>query len=77
MIVKVQDDLTLTFAGTFDPAYVANIYCIGKISPEMNNNTSAGLSELLSKELGLPNDRGYICFFDMKASNIGYQGATF
>lgn len=77
MIVKITDDCALCFAGTFDPAFTANIYSIGKISPEMNTNTSAGLSEFLSKELGLPSDRGYIAFFDMKGSNMGYKGATF
>jgi phenylpyruvate tautomerase len=77
MNVKVQDELALSIAGTFDPAFIVNIYSIGKISPEMNIATSAGLSEFLSKELGLPSDRGYICFHDMEASNIGFKGATF
>lgn len=77
MIVKLQDQLAMMFAGAWDPAFVVNIYSIGKISPEMNIATSAGFSEFLSKELGLPHDRGYICFHDMKASNIGYKGATF
>ena len=77
MIVKIVDDCALSFAGTFDPAFTANIYSIGRISPEMNVKTSAGLSEFFSKELGLPNDRGYVAFFDMPASNIGYKGATF
>jgi phenylpyruvate tautomerase len=77
MIVKVTDECVLSFAGTFDPAFNANLYSIGKISPEMNANTSAGLSEYFAKELGLPSDRGYIAFFDVEASNLGYKGATF
>ena len=77
MIVKIQDELTLSFAGTFDPAFTANIYSIGKITPEMNTNTSAGLAEFLDKELGLPSDRGYISFFDMKGTNMGFKGKTF
>jgi len=77
MIVKVQDELTLSFAGTFDPAFTANIYSIGKITPEMNTNTSAGLAEFLEEELGLPSDRGYISFFDMKGTNMGFKGKTF
>lgn len=77
MIVKVQDDCALSFGGTFDPAYGCAIYSIGRIDPDMNAKTSAGLSEFLLKELGLPNDRGYISFFDMKGSNMGYKGKTF
>jgi len=77
MIVKIQDELTLSFAGTFDPAFTVNIYSIGKITPEMNTNTSAGLAEFLEKELGLPSDRGYISFFDMKGTNMGFKGKTF
>ena len=77
MIVKIQDELVLSFAGTFEPAFTANIYSIGKINPEMNTNTSAGLAEFLEKELGLPSDRGYISFFDMKGTNMGFKGKTF
>ena len=77
MIVHITDECTLCFAGTFDPAFTANIYSIGKINPEMNVNTSKGLSEFFQEELGLPSDRGYISFHDMKGSNIGYKGATF
>jgi len=77
MIVKVQDECVLSFAGTFDPAYIVNIYSIGKINPQMNNNTSAEFSKFLTEEMGLPSDRGYIAFHDMKESDIGYKGATF
>lgn len=77
MIVKIVDDVCLTFAGTFDPAYNANIYSIGKISPEMNTATSSGLNNFFESEMGLPGDRGYIGFHDMKGSNMGYKGATF
>lgn len=77
MIVKVIDDCVLCFAGTFEPAYTASIYSIGKISPELNANTSAGVSQFLSRELGLPDNRGYIMFFDLKGSNFGYKGKTF
>ena len=69
--------MTISFAGTFDPAFTVNIYSIGKIDPEMNTNTSAGLAEFLEKEFGLPSDRGYISFFDMKGTNMGFKGKTF
>jgi phenylpyruvate tautomerase len=68
--VKVRDECTLTFAGSFDPGYSAFLYSIGKISPEMNLKTSAGLSEFFAKELDLPNDRGTIVFYDIARSNI-------
>jgi phenylpyruvate tautomerase len=77
MIVKVQDECTLTFGGTFEPAFTAMIYSIGRITPQLNANTSAGLSKFFSKELGLPDDRGYIAFFDMAGSDMGYKGKTF
>jgi len=77
MIIKIIDDVCLTFAGTFDPAYTAVVYSIGKINPEMNANTSAGLNKFFVEEMGLPGDRGYIAFHDIKGSNMGYNGATF
>jgi len=77
MIAHIKDEQVLTFAGTFEPAFTASIYSIGKITPEMNANTSAGLAEYFEKELGLPSDRGYISFYDMKGTNMGWKGTTF
>jgi phenylpyruvate tautomerase len=77
MVVKLCDDVAMSFGGTFDPAYLVNLYSIGKISAEDNLRTSAGLSGYLAKELGLRSDRGYITFHDVKASDWGFQGTTF
>ena len=77
MIAYIKDEQVLSFAGTFEPAFTANLYSIGKITPEMNVKTSAGLAEYFEKELGLPSNRGYISFFDMEPSNMGWSGRTF
>jgi Macrophage migration inhibitory factor (MIF) len=77
MIVNLRDDATLAFAGTYEPAYHVAIYSIGKITPEMNVNTSAKLAEFFEKELGLPAVRGYITLHDVKGSNWGHNKETF
>ena len=77
MIVNIRDDATLAFGGTYEPAYHAAIYSIGRITPEMNANTSSKLAEFFEKELGLPAHRGYITFFDVKGSDWGYNKETF
>jgi Macrophage migration inhibitory factor (MIF) len=74
MAVHFQDESIAAFGGSYEPAYTANIYSVGQISPELNHNTSAKLGEFLEQELGLPSKRGGIKFFDIKSSDWGWKG---
>lgn len=75
--VNITYNETLTFAGTFDPAYVLSIISLDNLNPEANERYSKVLSEYFAKKLGAPSDRGYIVFIDPGRANIGYKGTTF
>ncbi|KAH8100240.1 Tautomerase/MIF superfamily [Cristinia sonorae] len=68
---------TLTFAGTFDPAFVLNIVSLGNINPEANLVYSQKLFAFFGEKLGVPGDRAYITFVDPGNSNIGFKSTHF
>jgi len=68
---------TLSFGGTFDPAFLMHITSLGNINPEANQKYSSALFEYLWKTLGIPGDRGYITFYDPGNTFLGHAGTTF
>ncbi|KAK2460644.1 hypothetical protein APHAL10511_007114 [Amanita phalloides] len=67
---------TLTFGGTFDPAFQLHITSLKNINAEANNQYALKLSDFLRAKLGLPDDRGYIVFYDPGVENVGYRSST-
>lgn len=45
---------------------------MGQISPELNEGYSREFSKYIEEKLNIPNDRGYIGFFDPGRANLGY-----
>ncbi|KAG8715416.1 hypothetical protein FRC08_010603 [Ceratobasidium sp. 394] len=68
---------TLTFAGTFDPAFLMTITSLGNINPEANDRYSKALFEHINKRLNVSGDRGYITFYDPGLAYLGHTGTTF
>ncbi|KAH9967992.1 Tautomerase/MIF [Russula dissimulans] len=77
ILVSYRHNAHLSFAGTFDPAFLLEITSLDNITPEQNEVYSKDLFALLKKELGLPGDRGYIKFNDPGRAYLGYQETTF
>lgn len=77
MAVSYKYDETLSFGGTFDPAFVLSIGSLGNISPEKNVKYSKALFEYLRDKLGVEGDRGYITFNDPGNAYMGHEGTTF
>mmetsp|Transcript_27052 Transcript_27052/g.81119 ORF Transcript_27052/g.81119 Transcript_27052/m.81119 type:complete len:162 (-) Transcript_27052:31-516(-) len=67
----------MCFGGSTEPAAFCYLSSIGAITPAMNKGTSGAISALLEEELGVPNDRYYINFFDSERPNCGWKGGTF
>ena len=74
--VSLQDNLSLYFSNSNDPAYIVNVLNIG-LNPEINKSVSKGLGEFLKNKLGINNDRGYIFFNNVEKPNCGWKGSTF
>ncbi|KAF9533575.1 Tautomerase/MIF superfamily [Crepidotus variabilis] len=75
--VLVTYNDTLTFAGTFDPAFSLRIDSLDNINPTINEVYSQEFTKFFKEKLGIPNDRGYITFIDPGRANIAFQGTTF
>lgn len=74
-LIQYKYDPNLAFAGTFEPAWMLQVYALGIISEEANERFTAGYWAF-AKSLGLPADRGYLTFFDPGWENWAAQGKT-
>lgn len=53
------------------------IRSLGGLSAEVNRKLSEQVCQLLRERLGIPPDRVYLNFTDLKAANWGWDGETF
>jgi len=67
---------TLTFGGTFDPAFTLQVVSLTNLSPEKNIAHSKAFFDFFEKRLGIPNGRGYITFVIPKRDYLGVQATT-
>ncbi|KAJ3587664.1 hypothetical protein NHX12_011261 [Muraenolepis orangiensis] len=74
--VRVNPDQMMVFGGTDDPCALCSLGSIGGIDGLQEKHTKL-LSELLKKHLGIPSDRVYISFENLKAANVGWNNSTF
>ena len=63
-----------TFAGSTDPSVYVEIKSIGALKPPA---MTAAFCTLISERTGIPANRIYIGFDDVKASAWGWNGNTF
>ncbi|GBB97533.1 hypothetical protein RclHR1_00300012 [Rhizophagus clarus] len=74
--VSLQDNLSMAFNDSDEPAYIVEVKSIG-LDSTTNKNISKELSKILEKELKASSDRGYIFFHDSARANVGWNGNTF
>nr|BAF38455.1 macrophage migration inhibitory factor [Haemaphysalis longicornis] len=77
VVVHINTDQVMSFGGSEELCAVANLYSIGCLSPKENKKHSAALFEHMKNTLGVKKDRMYINFFDVPATDVGYNGKTF
>ncbi|KAF8590507.1 Tautomerase/MIF [Ramaria rubella] len=75
--IQYNYDENLSFAGTFDPAFLFVITSLDNINPEANEKYSATFFSYFKEKLGVPGNRGYISFYDPGRANLGFQSTTF
>ncbi|RDB24014.1 Macrophage migration inhibitory factor [Hypsizygus marmoreus] len=68
---------TLTFGGTFDPAFTLSIFSLDNLSLERNEVYSKGYFDFFKEKLGVAGNRGYVTFIDPGRGFLGHQGTTF
>ncbi len=70
----LETDVPMTFAGSPAPAAFVEVKSIGALYPPA---MTAAFCELITSRTGIPADRIYICFEDVPASSLGWNGRTF
>ena len=74
VMTLLDSGVPMTFAGSEDPCAYVEIKSIGALKPP---KMSDQFCDLIKSSLGIPKDRIYIAFDDIKASNWGWNGRTF
>ncbi|CAB4390966.1 unnamed protein product [Rhizophagus irregularis] len=73
--VSLQDNLSIIFNDSDDPAYIIGVTSIG-IDAATKKKLSKELSEFLEKELKASSYRGYIFFYGPDGANVGWKGSV-
>ena len=74
VMTMIQRDAKMTFAGSDQPCCFIKVKSIGSLTP---SSMSKSLCELIASKTNINANRIYIEFFDVKASNWGFNGSTF
>jgi phenylpyruvate tautomerase len=69
--------MPILMSGKPDDAAFVDIRSIGGLSPEVNNRLSQEVCALLSRCLQIQQNRIYLNFTDIQATNWGWNGETF
>ncbi|XP_044762731.1 macrophage migration inhibitory factor homolog [Coccinella septempunctata] len=76
-VATIVGDVNMSWGGTNEPAAQATLMSIGALGRNENKKHSKAIFEAVGKELGVPNDRMYITFSNVKSEDVGYNGTTF
>ena len=73
VMVALQPDTAMLFAGTDDPVAFLELKAIG-LPGKKTKKLSAALSRLIEEHLGIASDRVYVKFIDVHRSMWGWKG---
>ena len=74
IMIRLFDEIPMYFGREQTPTCYVELKSIGSLNPQL---FSKEISNFISKEIGIPAERVYICFEDIKASNWAWNGKTF
>ena len=77
VVVQIVPDVPMMFGGSEAPCASAFFMSIGKISPEENKTHAAAVYPIVSKYLGVPEDRMYVLFHNATYSDVAWKSTTF
>lgn len=77
VMVQLQKESPMLFAGTNAPLAFLELKSIGLPNSSTTADLSANLCKLIEQELNIPKDRVYIEFSDAPRDMWGWNGATF
>jgi len=74
--VILESDMAILFAGSTEPSALIEVRSLGFFGHSIGEITQA-LSTFIQENIGIPQDRIFINFFDMERKNWGWNGKTF
>ena len=74
VMTLLEVGVPMTFAGSSEPCAYVEIKSIGALRPPA---MTAAFCDLIEARTGIPAQRVYVAFEDVKASNWGWNGSTF
>lgn len=77
VMTAFEQNINMTFAGTFEPVCYVEIKSIGNMSPNQTKAMSQDFCDEINQQLGVAPNRIYIEFADAKGSMWGWNGSTF
>jgi len=67
----------MLMSGAAGPAAFVDLRSIGGLSGEVNRRLAEKITQVLNEALGVPADRVFLNFTDVKSANWGWNGGTF
>ncbi|KRZ18487.1 Macrophage migration inhibitory factor -like protein [Trichinella zimbabwensis] len=71
--VHINTDQQLSFGGSTNPAAFGTLMSIGGIEASRNRDHSNKLFDHINKKLGIPKNRMYIHFVNLRGSDVGWN----
>ncbi|CAH0549069.1 unnamed protein product [Brassicogethes aeneus] len=76
-VATVVGGVAMSWGGSNAKCAQATLMSIGALGQEQNKKHSKAIFDLITKELGIADDKMYISFTDNPSMNVGYQSTTF
>ena len=76
-VMVIIGQAAVLMAGNPGAAAFVDVRSIGGLTNDVNRKLSRKVCKLLNESLGVPEDRVYLNFTEVQASNWGWNGSTF
>ena len=76
-VMAILSEASMSMAGKTGAAAFLDVRSIGSINKKVNTRICEEVSALLDKSFGIPGERIYISFTDVKGVNWGCNGSVF
>ncbi len=77
VMVSIHDGLAMMISGAVGPCALVTVKAIGGLSKSVNQTLAAKVSQLLQKELSIPQTRVYLTFEELTPTHWAWDGKTF
>ncbi len=73
----IHDNAAMTMSGAAGPCALVTVKAIGGLSKPVNQTLAGKISQLLQKELNIPQNRVYLTFEELAPTHWAWEGKTF